>query len=504
MKEEKGIPNALLNFFKGPGGHSLIVKGSAGTGKTTFALQLTEELGSVENSYYMSIRVSDHSLYNQFPWLKDRVEFKKRIAPTRLDQKPEEEESKVDRTELKKLEGRIEMGEEDESSIYDKISEGEVTETSLILDLGSDLPEIDRAYDVVEDTLPEKSLILIDSINALAERYGIHPSKLMNTLQKDLVETSSSDVLYVLESPGETRLDYLGDGVITFTSEEHEGRRLRIMKIEKLRGTEIRQHKCAYSLDGGRIKTFGFEKIEIPEEKSSWVPIPDISENWISTGSEQLDALTGGFKKGTIVALEVGGNVDTVYTDLIKTALLSNFISLGRGVAFVPEKKASSEIVRDEIMPFVGEEALERCMRVFEPSATTSVEDSKIALAMEGSDVDNELKLSNIEYHLSQAERPILSLMGFDTLEAVFGHQVIEDMAGHMSSIRKAKDIFIGIVTSTTSSTAPLANLAHTHLKIENIDGSVVLFGEKPYTELHAISFDHSSGCPKAVLTPII
>ncbi|MCK4455107.1 MAG: hypothetical protein KAU99_02025 [Thermoplasmata archaeon] len=504
MKEEKGIPDVLLNFFKGPGGHSLIVKGSAGTGKTTFALQLTEELGSVENSYYMSIRVSDYSLYNQFPWLSGKIEFKKRIAPTRLDRRAEEEEGKVDRTELKKLEGRIEMGEEDEQSIYDKISEGEVTETGLILDLGSDLPEIDMAYDIVEDTLPEKSLILIDSINALAERYGIHPSKLMNTLQKDLVETSSSDVLYVLESPGETRLDYLGDGVITLTSEEHEGRRLRMMKIEKLRGTEIRQHKYAYTLDGGRIKTFGFEKIEIPEHKSSWEPLPDISENWISTGSEQLDSLTGGFKKGSIVAVEVGGNVDTLYSDFIKTSIISNFISLGRGVAFVPEKKASSEIVRDEIMPFVGQEAFENCVRVFEPSATTSVEGSGIALPMEGSDVDNELKWSNIEYHLSKAERPILSLMGFDTLEAVFGHKVIEDLAGHMSSVRKAKDIFLGIVTSTTSSTAPLANLAHTHLKIENIDGSVVLFGEKPYTELHALSFDHSKGYPRTVLTPII
>jgi KaiC/GvpD/RAD55 family RecA-like ATPase len=504
MKEEKGIPDALLDFFRGPGGHSLIVKGAAGTGKTTFALQLTEELGSVENSYYMSIRVSDHSLYNQFPWLEEKIEFKKRIAPTRVERKPEEEEGKVDRTELMKLEGRIEMGEEDEHSIYDKISEGEVTETGLILDLGSDLPEIDMAYDVIENALPGKSLILIDSINALAERYGIHPSKLMNTLQKDLVETSSSDVLYVLESAGETQLDYLGDGVITFTSEEHEGRRLRIMKIEKLRGTEIRQHKCAYTLDGGRIKTFGFEKIEIPEAKSPWEPIPDISQSWISTGSEELDALIGGFQKGTIVALEVGGNVDTLYSDMLKTSLLSNFIALGRGVAFVPEKKASSEMVRDEIMPFVGEELFERCMRVFEPSATTSIEGSKIALSMEGSDVDNELKWSNIEYHLSQAEHPILSLMGFDTLEAVFGHSVIEDMAGHMSSIRKAKDIFLGIVTSTTSSTAPLANLAHTHLKIENIDGSVVLFGEKPYTELHALSFDHSKGHPKALLTPII
>lgn len=502
--KEKGIPDGLLNFFKGPGGHSLIVKGAAGTGKTTFALQLTEELESVENCYYMSIRVSDQSLYDQFPWLKDKVD-RKRIAPTRLERKHEaEDETKVDRTELKKLEGRIEMGEEDEHSIYDKIREGEVTETGLILDLGSDLPEIDMAYDVVEKSLPDKTLILIDSINALAERYGIHPSKLMNTLQRDLVETSASDVLYVLESSGETRLDYLGDGVISFESEEHAGRLLRIMTIEKLRGAEIRQYKCAFSLDSGRIKTFGFEKIEIPDKKAQWEPVPDISENWISTGNEQLDNLTGGFKKGTIVALEIGGNVDTLYSDLLKTSLISNFISLGRGVAFVPEKKASSEIVRDEILPFVGQEAFENCMRVFESSTTSPLEGSKTVLQMEGTNVDNELKWSNIEYHLSNAERPILSLMGFDTLEAVYGREVIEEMAGHMSSIRKSKDILLGIVTSTTSSTALLANLAHTHIKIENIDGSVVLYCEKPYTELHALSFDHSKGYPKAVLTPII
>lgn len=502
---KKGIPESLLDFFGGPGGHSLIVKGAAGTGKTTFALQLTEELGSVENSYYMSIRVGDQSLYNQFPWLKEKIEYRKRIAPSRMGGREENEDgSRVDRTELKKLEGRIEMGEEDEHSIYDKIGDGEVTETGLILDLGSDLPEIDMAYDVVERSLPDKTLVLIDSINALAERYGIHPSKLMNTLQRDLVENSASDVLYVLESSGETPLDYLGDGVISFSSEEHAGRRLRVMTIEKLRGTEVRRHKCAYSLDEGRIQTFGFEKIDMLEKKSLWEPVPDVSEDWVSTGNEQLDELIGGFKKGTIVALEIGGNVDTLYSDLLKSALVSNFISLGRGVAFVPEKKASSEIVRDEIQPFVGEEAFENSMRVFESSASAPLEGSKITLQMEGANVDNELKWSNIEYHLSNAKHPILSMMGFDTLEAVFGHEVIEELAGHMSSIRKARDIFLGIVTSTTSSSAPLANLAHTHIRIENIDGSVVLFGEKPYTALHALSFDQSKGYPKAVLTPII
>src|SRR5437016_11325979 len=67
------IPREIVEFFNAPGGHSLIVKGPAGTGKTTFALQLTEALGEVTTSHYLSSRVSDESLYRQFTWLKDRI-----------------------------------------------------------------------------------------------------------------------------------------------------------------------------------------------------------------------------------------------------------------------------------------------------------------------------------------------------------------------------------------------------------------------------------------------
>src|SRR5437763_16134072 len=67
------IPREVVEFFNAAGGHSLIVKGPDGTGKTTFALQLTEELGEVSASHYLSARVSDESLFRQFIWLKERL-----------------------------------------------------------------------------------------------------------------------------------------------------------------------------------------------------------------------------------------------------------------------------------------------------------------------------------------------------------------------------------------------------------------------------------------------
>ena len=154
MAQKPGIPSDILRFFRNPGGHSMIVKGSAGTGKTTFALQLTEELGGINTSFYMSTRVSDESLYNQFPWLRERIkqsamelagrQFSRTIDETpvgtegatdisfelriRGDRKATDPaKRKLQRTELERLEGRIEMGEEGDET-YGKHGEGQVAE----------------------------------------------------------------------------------------------------------------------------------------------------------------------------------------------------------------------------------------------------------------------------------------------------------------------------------------------------------------------------------------
>src|SRR4030065_427720 len=118
----------------------------------------------------MSTRVSDTPLYNQFPWLRERVKaIGTAVAGRHYSRTLEEEHvltesdtqvsleiklhgekspakparatgQKIDRTELQKLEGRIESGEEGEDEEFKKIGEGEVQNDRLIFDLGADLP----------------------------------------------------------------------------------------------------------------------------------------------------------------------------------------------------------------------------------------------------------------------------------------------------------------------------------------------------------------------------
>src|SRR5947208_7230099 len=294
------IPREIVEFFNAPGGHSLIVKGPAGTGKTTFALQLTETLGEVTTSHYLSSRVSDESLYRQFTWLKDRIKPKVLQTGSKAPH-----DTKVARHALDQLEGKLEEGKEGEDEDPEAIGAGEVKGNFLEVTLGFDLPELEDAYTFVDDRIPERSLVLIDSIDALAEHYGIPAGRLITVLQKDLVEGSKQNVLYVLESSGETRLDYLGDGVISLASTDHQGRRLRLLTLEKLGGQQIQEHRYLYALDGGRLTAFDIRDELRPVKPQLWRPVNDRSKAAVSFGLAPIDRLTGALYRRRVVASEM-------------------------------------------------------------------------------------------------------------------------------------------------------------------------------------------------------
>ncbi|MEE9151148.1 MAG: gas vesicle protein GvpD P-loop domain-containing protein [Thermoplasmata archaeon] len=490
------LPKEVINFLETEGGHSLIVKGSAGTGKTTFSLQLIEDLKGLQNSYYLSTRVSDESLYLQFPWLK------KKIEESMMKVKEKAEKLNVDRTELRKLEGQIELGEADEmGSQY----HGDVDEEGIVLDLGSYLPEVDVIYDTIEEALPRKTLVVIDSINALSERYGIPAPKLINTFQKDLVESTRANVIYVLESSKETSLDYLGDGVISlFHSSDRNGRRIRLMDIQKLRGCEIPHSKFLYTLLGGRLRVFGPQRFNGFAISRQWQSLVDPNEYMISTGCRELDdLLDGGLRRGSINMIEIGDNIHTEHADIFENSLVSNFASMNRGVVWIPAKKGTSKSVKEELGPQLKDHALEDNVRVYEKYGERGADG--LYHQIEGKDVSQDLEWRTAKYDLSKSESPVLLLAGFDTMESIYAtNSLVEDLSDVLTFIRRMGDIFVGITTPSTISTQRLADLTRTHIKLENIGGTTVVYCEKPHTGLYALEVTTDNGYPMAKLAPIL
>ncbi len=510
------FPREIITFLSSPGGHSLIVRGMAGTGKTTLALQMIEELAQVQQSYYMSTRVSDQSLFNQFPWLLDKVKEGEILKARKKMKKKADSEMQVEkillglaaikgelktekvkspRKELQRLEGNIEAGGEE--SVAEPTGEGEITVT-----VGSMMPEIEMAYDVVDRALPERTLIIIDSIDALAEKYGVQPSKLITALQKDLVEGCGTNIVYVLETP-DPLLDYLGDGVVYLSLNSSTGRRVREMDLLKLRGCEIRQPKYVYTLLGGRVRTFEYSRYSKPDKPKAFDTIDDPDKKRVSTGNDDLDEmLGGGLRKGTITLIELGPGVPVVSSSSLENALICNFASRGRGVAWLPTKKTGAEASRDSLVGFLEPEVFDKSVRILEPHAA-SESPKPYAITLEGEDVRVDIKWQDIQYALKDTKAPYLSVIGFDSLESIYGPGVLDGLMDYLSALLNNDGVLVATVTPSVRSTSRLTDLAHTHIRIDKTSGIIVVRGEEPYTAPHAMT-DPDAGDFRPNLVPIL
>ncbi len=510
------FPREIVRFLSSPGGHSFIIRGMAGTGKTTLALQIIEELAAVQQSYYMSTRVSDQSLFNQFPWLLEKVKEgeilkarKKRVKKPDSEMQVEKillglaaikgelksERAKAPRKELMRLQGAIEAGGEE--PLAEPTGESELTVT-----VGSMMPEIEMAYDVVDKALPERTLIVIDSIDALADKYGVPPGRLINALQKDLVESSGTNVVYVLETP-DPLLDYLGDGVLYLSIDNSTGRRIRELDLLKLRGCEIRQPRYVYTLLGGRVRTFEYSRYLKPEQPKPFTAVKDPDARHVSTGNPDLDAMVeGGLRKGTITLIDLGQGVPVVASSSIENSIICNFATQGRGVAWLPTKKTGAESAREDLLGFITPEVFDKNMRILEPHAPTGAP-KPYAMTLEGEDVRVDLKWQDVQYALKETGQPVLTIIGFDSLESIYGPAVLDGLMDFLTSLLNNDGIFVATVTPSVKSTSRLSDLAHTHIRIDKTSGVTVVRGEEPYTAPYAMT-DPEEGDFRPKLVPIL
>lgn len=524
------VPPILLEFMRAPGGHSLVVKGDAGTGKTTLALQTIEEMGEEQPDYYLSTRVSDEALFHQFPWVREQKmrdnvlkagktflqrtkeglvgeggNPKATVAAARelLQAMHRSDDSPVVvRTELHKLEGQIEAGEiseEGEEGFMGNIDEGEIT-----FDLGMMLPELEVAYDIVETNLPKKTLIVVDSIDALSERYGIKAQRLVNTLQKDLVENSSTNIVYTLETSGKTDMDYLGDGVIQMLSEDRDGRRVRKLSIEKLRGQPVERWKYYFTLSGGRMNVFEPTWIRIPERLREMPSLPD-DERTISSGNPSMDEHFGRIPRGSLVLWEFGLDVHQDVVRCLELAVMADVLQKGRGVAWLPTYATDYGLVERQVRMLTGMERLP-ALRILDVQGELAGQYESVK-TMEGTDVAQDLRWSEMRYMMEAAgaSDPYLSILGYDAMEAIYGSGVFRSSLEHIDAMRRGGHVVIAIASSRSASLDALRQQAKLHIRFEDMDGCAMAAGMKPNTPYLYLDFDRPDDrLPVPSLVPMI
>jgi DNA polymerase III delta prime subunit len=453
------IPKEIKDFFGIEEGQALLIKGLPGTGKTTLALEILNTLCEKKNGVYISTRVDPQRLYATTPWISDIIPPKNVINAT---------QNRL----LKSLKG----------------TSRELSEYDAVLDF------FKVFFDEAEEM--DNPMIVIDSWDAVLNYTAHFIEDTQHSFEQNMCEFARDTGIHLIlvsEFADIMPLDYIVDGVVTMEqfklmgssgTESPNGMRTRYarqIRLDKLRGIEIRQKNYTTTLHGGRFRYFEpYREHQDARIASDVVRVPDPGESRISTGIPDLDILTGGLKYGSCNVIEIDHGVGKRYYQIL-TALASNALKNGRGVfilpsigyqlssrdIFVPTNVVISQPEEDEDLGAWGKELLEKWDGLRERTG-----------------------------------KPILNIIGMDAMEFAFGYKKLLNMANRM--IRKWKetnDINVLVVKTGQESINMAIHTADTYTLVNELNGGLCLYGIIPRTEPYNLLFENQN---KISLTPIV
>ena len=454
--QEVGLFHQLLS----PGIKMISIKGAPGTGKTSLALRLLEFAGS---GTYISTRVGMMKLSYQNSRLpvSENVD---RLQKVMLDA------SKTDYKDLRLATPSIALAE------------------------------------ILKAVKSKKRLTILDSWDAIAKEMDAKDRLKIEKTIAAIIDTSKSSAVFISEEPELSTVDYMVDAVLALGYVEIEGRQIREITIEKLRGHSINERKKAYTLKDG---LFSFLTKPVFETKTprKFKPVSG-SDTHFSTGSEDLDSfLGGGLSKGLLMLLEDGKRVGTLWHLPLIEMMCANFLMNGGSCLAILPPQVSPRMILDDAIQYVGDDIVNSSLRIISYIPTFQHSSIIDVSGKSSEEVYNiraravrDMKLRSVKKHTLW----ILSMDTYESFSSNVGPSVARDIARSASAIRNQGDVVVSLTKPGTSNTQLLSDNCDVHLKLEEVNGSLILYGKRPPTNPYGVTYDYSAGYPKVFLTEII
>ncbi len=461
---------------------SLHIKGSAGTGKTTLALELMRPFQGEGAAVYFSTRVSPDKLYEQFPWSKSCIHQENILdINTSFDSETKEE------------------------SLFEYV----------------DKPLFFKnLYSRVLDVKGKHTIIVVDSLEALKSNLKIPMENL--SLESDILEMAEkvkANVIFISEISGESKVDYFVDGAIRLEKEFTNGRFLRKLYIEKARGTRIENPMYLFTLKDGRFTVF--EKgIKINFVSNKPIKFDKVEGRKIPTRIEEMDEILGGGVEGrTFNIFEVGDKVGMGHFYTLIPMFL-NFVLQGYPLFSIPSKGLfSSDAVKSgsstndlekTLISVLDDKALKylkKCFHVFLPPTKNPYEaETYNTYSLKGVDYNEDLNyLMDLAVKVMdevQADTIFVTIAS-DTMEYIYGTNFLLKIIQTWMDKIKSINGFLAMFQFGHETLRLPTHLASSYFKLENIGGNIVFFGEIPKTKMYVAGLDVAKNYLQTSLTPI-
>ncbi len=477
------IPDELLQFVK-QDTYSLLIKGSAGTGKTTLALTILRALNIKKNCLYISTRISPEHLFQYYPWIQMFFNQSKK-------------------TEL---------------------GEGSERGTDLPIFVDARLDEPGSLFERITNELMDvkSPTIIIDSWDAIG--FFMDREALMNNARvlQTWRERAGAKIIFVEETPEVNTFDFLSDGIVELRQKYYNDRKVREILFSKLRGVRINMPSYFFSINNSIFRSYDrYNPAEFvfstkPRGKNSSLrdnsklQSPQLSNNsYITSGDRELDDLLGGgFTMNSIVSLELDTHVNARIAMAFLNIIIANFVSGGNPILFQPFAGLDQEQIIRYLQSSYGHTKTS-LIKIFSfASSSKKVSDN---LLSERRYDENKKQLECFQetmYRLKKKypKKILLSIMGTDLVQGFYkddeSKRRVESIISFIKS-NSALSIFVQR-HSQEGTQNYLSDISDVHLRISEINGTLFLHSEIPWSHLYAIIPDRYSGQPAIKLEPIV
>lgn len=350
-----------------------------------------------------------------------------------------------------------------------------------------------------------RGLMVIDSWEGALRNTSEDGRRMIESAILSDPDDNMVGVVLVSEGSRIGDLPNLVDGIVTLSSSELDGRRLRTIVVNKLRGFRVKSDRALFSLDRGRFNLLPQTRIDsiVSAKAGILTPVRHTATHF-STGSRDLDAmLNGGIRKGSSTLVDVNSNVPTIAVRLLSRIINANFVNQGGSSFIIPFSTVSSNDVAEFLKPLIGEESLNQRVRIVDYDQ--NLPRKRWRVQMTGKVNDDFLLFSNIWKELRSKSSSMVLAIDFDRLVHVYGDDLMLPVLANMgASIRDAGAVTLAAASESNKIRESFLRSVDYHFRIENVNDTMVVYGVKPFTNVHGIEFAFDRGYPSLRLTEIV
>lgn len=438
------IPVELIKFLKQET-YSLLIKGYAGTGKTTLALSILHEMKIDKNCLYISTRVSPEQLFQYHPWLG---EIFAQPTKTNLTESPE-------------------------------VLSGQPT----IIDARLDEPNtlFERVTNELMDV--QAPTIILDTWDAVS--YFMDKDALMNNSRvlQTWRERAGAKLIFISESPDDKTFDFLVDGIAELKLRHHNERRIREIFLSKLRGIRVNRPSYLFSVNNGIFHSYErhnpsdflrYAHLLVSDKK---IKNSDSSEEYINTGYHELDELLeGGLPHGCAVSIELEPNINAKISLAFLSKILFNFINKQDILVLQSLENSSVELMEKHLKT---KEIPHELVNIFK--VTHGLDTKKIEKT-----TSEQIQETILSLKKKFPKKRLLTMISSDLIEEMKTKQQLNSFV-HFIKDNSTVSIFV----SRNSENSSFQRLADINLKIIDINGTILVQPEVPWSNLYAMVLKH-------------